>query len=112
VREFPYNCVGALYGCRSDIKIMIGTAFLISADLAVTAAPLQEYFKRFHSVIFYPGVSGELKGAEQFEVVDSRLPKKFTACDELENDYALLKLNRIVERPAYIQLGLEYVQQE
>jgi V8-like Glu-specific endopeptidase len=97
---------------------MVGTGFLIAGDLVLTVA--HNIYSRsrgecFKDLVFYPGVSGELANILPIKIVGFRYPKQYEAClskDTLDYDYALLKLERRVERPAFIQLGLDYAEQE
>jgi V8-like Glu-specific endopeptidase len=38
VGEFPYNCIGALYYCDGADRQFIGSGFLITSNLMLTAA--------------------------------------------------------------------------
>lgn len=97
---------------------MNGTGFLIASNLVLTVAHNVYYREkenkgRFKDLVFYPGVSGNLKNknVDACKIVDVRYPKEYESCKPEEfkkYDYALLKLDRSVYRPAYIQLGLDY----
>jgi V8-like Glu-specific endopeptidase len=60
--NFPYDCVGIIYGEYSN-KLVVGTGFLIGSDLVLTVAH-NIYSKlnkvNFQNLVFYPGVSGSL----------------------------------------------------
>jgi V8-like Glu-specific endopeptidase len=110
--------VGVIYGETSNKAMMTGTGFLIAGDLVLTVAHnvySRSNRERFQRLVFYPGVSGELANSAPFRVIDVRYSKQFETCpgkDTLDHDYALLKLERRVARPAYIKLGLEYIEQK
>ena len=110
--------MGVIYIKTVDAAIMVGTGFLIAGDLVLTVAHNIYSRKRgecFKDLVFYPGVSGELTNVLPIKVVDYRYPKQFESClsqETIDHDYALLKLERRVERPSYIQLGLSYAKQE
>ena len=103
--------MGVIYIKTADTAIMVGTGFLIAGDLVLTVA--HNIYSRqrgecFKDLVFYPGVSGELTNVHPIKVVDYRYPKQFESClsqETIDHDYALLKLERRVERPSYIQLA-------
>lgn len=62
-KKYPYNCIGALYIKDENGQVGLGTAFLISSDLLLTAA--HNIYKRSAgsyavSLIFYPGIVGDI----------------------------------------------------
>jgi V8-like Glu-specific endopeptidase len=114
---FPHNCVGVIYGEYSD-KLVVGTGFLIGSDLVLTVAH-NLYSKRikieYKNLVFYPGVSGSLDHENAYKVASYRYPQQYPASPEgkdLEYDYALLKLERRVQRERYIELGINYIFQQ
>lgn len=86
-QAFPYNCVGALYenpefpAALGGDNYSFGTGFLIASDLVLTVAH-NVYSKNgkvnFAHLVFYPGVSGQLKDSTGYKVVDFRYPKEYT----------------------------------
>jgi hypothetical protein len=65
-------------------------------------------------MLFYPGISGGLPSTG-LKVIDARYPAEFESClsaDQLDYDYALLKLEDKVIRKSYIELGIDYVHQD
>jgi V8-like Glu-specific endopeptidase len=116
VRAFPNDCVGVLHFRTSHGQLGTGTGFLIASDLVLTVAHSiysRKLGERYREFLFYPGVSGDLPIAVR--VKDIRYPKEFESClsaEQLQYDYALLKLEGKVMRSSYIELGVGYVNQQ
>jgi V8-like Glu-specific endopeptidase len=115
---FPHDCIGYLCFRDSFGRLGRGTAFLIASDLVLTVAHniySKDYGVQYKDFVFHPGVSGELSQANAFKVKGIRYPEEYQACrleDSLRYDYALLKLDRKIIKEQYIELGLDYIQDQ
>lgn len=79
-KNYPHNCIGALYIKDDNGQTGLGTAFLIGSDLVLTAA--HNIYKRSTSsyaisLIFYPGIVGNIEDHESYEIINKRLPQKY-----------------------------------
>lgn len=90
---------------------MFGTGFLISGDLVLTSAhnvysKIADY--TYRNLVFFPGVSGPLGNSTGYKVVDFRFPQEHTLKGNEEYDYALLKLERKVPINKFIEIGVNF----